>query len=353
MKSVNIALIGAGPAGRLHAIAYRNVPMTFGPDPAVPRLTLIVSEAKPRESEFECAWQSDWRAAISDKNIEVVAIAAPVKDRAKIALAAVTAGKHLYCDQPIAASAIDTEKISGAATKAGVIAAASFPYLANPAQTLARRLIADGKIGTVTKVRIVSDTDGSNESDLIGDVEAGALQTLGGEAIAFAHSLIGNITAVCGSQKRLANGAGTEDACQFLARFDNGALGVIGCNRRCAGKKTGLFYEIQGTKGALRFSQERMNEIDFYDFGDESWQRGYQTLYSGPIDTFYAGFHPIPGLALGHVDQKTIEVRKLIEAIVKGTPPPTDMYFAVQTARTIDAVRESDRSSQWVVVRGH
>ncbi len=353
MREIRFGLIGSGAAARQHAIAYRNVPMTYGPSPAVPSLAVTVSETRPDPSVFESPWAKDWKSVVADGTIDVVAIASAPDERATIALAAIGAGKHVYCDQPIALSAAEVRRIRNAAEDAGVVAVVSIPYLQNPAQTLARRLIDDGKIGVVTKVRCVFDTDGAVESELIGDLQPGALHALGAEAIAFALSLIGEIEAVCGADKRIAKPAGAaDDVSQFLVRFANGALGVIGCNRLCAGKKTGLFYEIQGTKGALRFSQERMNEIDFYDFSDPAWQRGYQTLYSGPIDKFYAGFHPIPGLALSDVDQKTIEVRGLIDAIAGGTAPLADMQFATAVASVVDAAQESCRNGEWVTVAG-
>ena len=55
-----------------------------------------------------------------------------------------------------------------------------------------------------------------------------------------------------------------EDIMEFLIRFDNGAIGTIGTSRIGMGRKLGLTYEIQGTKGSLFYTQERMNEIKLY-----------------------------------------------------------------------------------------
>src|SRR6185295_15903090 len=125
----------------------RNVPMTFGPNPAVPVLAMVASDAEPDPSVFQSPWVRDWKSIVADKAIDLVAIASAAAGRAPIAVAAIAAGKHVYCDQPVATSAADTEKVLKAAETGGVVPAVSFPYLSNPAQTLARRLIADGKTG--------------------------------------------------------------------------------------------------------------------------------------------------------------------------------------------------------------
>ena len=65
-------------------------------------------------------------------------------------------------------------------------------------------------------------------------------------------------------------------------RFTNGAIGTIGTSRIGTGRKMGLTYEIQGIKGALFFTQERMNELKLYRHTDPAAERGYKTLYLAP-----------------------------------------------------------------------
>ena len=82
----------------------------------------------------------------------------------------------------------------------------------------------------------------------------------------------------------------------------------------------GLTYEIQGIKGALCFTQERGERADMYRHTERPGERGYKTLFLAPEYPGYAAFHPIPGNALGYNDQKIIEARELICAIVEGRP---------------------------------
>ena len=93
-----------------------------------------------------------------------------------------------------------------------------------------------------------------------------------------------------------------------------------------------------------------MNEIHFYSLGDPSWRRRYKTNYSGPIDRYLAELHPNHGLALGYGDKKTIELRKLVEAIGTNGSIPNDFHFASRVTRLVECVRASERERRWVSI---
>jgi predicted dehydrogenase len=188
--------------------------------------------------------------------------------------------------------------------------------------------------------------------------------------LAFARYLLGDVVEVCGmcetfirerpvatsgtgQSSRADAGAPTravenDDVTQFLMRFANGAVGTIGSSRIGTGRKMGLGYEIQGTQGALFFTQERMNELNLYRHTDPAGERGYKTLYLAPEFPGYAAFYPIPGNALGYNDQKIIEARELICAIAEGRPAEPDFRFGHEITRVIDAVLKSTEERRWV-----
>jgi predicted dehydrogenase len=147
-----------------------------------------------------------------------------------------------------------------------------------------------------------------------------------------------------------------DDVTQFLMRFAdgppgaNGAIGTIGSSRIGTGRKLGLGYEIQGTKGALLFTQERMNELKLYRHTDPSAERGYKTVYIGPDHPNFAAFHPLPGIGLGYNDQKIIEARDLIVAVAEGRPLGPDFAFGHKISQVIDAVLKSVEERRWVRV---
>ena len=72
-------------------------------------------------------------------------------------------------------------------------------------------------------------------------------------------------------------------------------MGCIEASRIGTGRKLWLTYEIQGSEGALFYSQERMNELNLYRHTEPSAERGYKTIFVGPDHPNYAAFFPIAG----------------------------------------------------------
>ena len=69
-----------------------------------------------------------------------------------------------------------------------------------------------------------------------------------------------------------------DDATIFMARFKNGALGSFEATRFAAGHKNDMFFEINGSKGSIRFSVERMNELEYYSVEDEEGLQGFRLI---------------------------------------------------------------------------
>ena len=384
VSEMRIGLIGAGWMGKAHAVAYRNVPMVFGPEPAVPVLEMVAdvnpawAEAAAQNLGF-ARWSADWREVVADPRVDVVDITAPNDVHRDIALAALAAGKPVYCEKPLANSAAETREMAAAAAAAGVPTLVGFNYLKNPAHPFARELIRAGELGAITLFRGTFDQDLQSDPDFPftwrherAVAGSGALGDMGSHTLAFAQYLVGDIVEVCGMSETFirerplaASGTGqsaragsgaarraveNDDVAQFLLRFENGAIGTIGTSRVGTGRKMGLTYEIQGIKGALFFTQERMNELNLYRHTERPGERGYKTLFLAPEYPGYAAFHPIPGNALGYNDQKIIEARELICAIAEGRPAEPDFAFGHKITQTIDAVLRSIEDRRWVRV---
>ncbi|HEX9446674.1 MAG TPA: Gfo/Idh/MocA family oxidoreductase, partial [Dongiaceae bacterium] len=155
---LRIGLIGAGFIARCHAYAYRVLPMVFPEAPAHPEMALVcdqtqaLAETAAQRFGFTRA-TDDWRRLVEDPDIDIVDICVPSNLHKPIALAAVAAGKHVYCEKPVGLGADDAQEIAAAAIKAGRRSLVGFTYLRQPILGLARRLIADGTIGTVTHFR--------------------------------------------------------------------------------------------------------------------------------------------------------------------------------------------------------
>src|SRR5574339_730829 len=125
MKEIRIGLIGAGFMGKAHAAAFRNVPLIFGNEPGMPILEIIADvdeqAVAKRAAEFGFArWSTNWRIVVEDLLVDIVDITTPNHLHAEMAIAAAEAGKHIYCEKPLANTAADAARIVAAVEKAGV-----------------------------------------------------------------------------------------------------------------------------------------------------------------------------------------------------------------------------------------
>ena len=283
-----------------------------------------------------------------------------------MALAAIAAGKHVYCEKPLALTSDESREIALAAKNAGVRTSMGFNYICNPVVELARQMIGDGDIGDVYSFR------GSYLEDYLADAAIpfswrclrkqgghGALADLGTHLINMAEYLLGPISSVFGSlttvhTERVDPASGetriveNEDIAQALLSFSRGCSGTMEISRIATGKKCGLNFQIYGSKGSLSFDQERMNEIRFYDASDRQGRRGYRTILAGPEHPDYAAFCPAAGHGLGINDLKVIEIRNLLRSIADGTAVYSDFDNGHRVQMLTDAIARSDSEKNWI-----
>lgn len=381
-RELNISLIGAGTIGKSHSMAYRNVAAVYGPLSLAPKLAVVCD--KTEELARQAAevfgfqgWSADWRSAITDPSIDLVDIATPNFLHKEMAIAAAKAGKHVYCEKPLAPSAAEAKEMYEAAETAGVSTLVGFNFLRNPALVFAKQLIEAGEIGEI------HDFKGTLALDALVDetmpfswrfdgklAGAGALGDVGSHVIALARALVGDIERVCGLSRILnkerpvtVNGAlgsspDTREACMravenddatiFLCEFANGAAGTIEASRVATGRKHDLSVAITGSRGALRFDQQRGHELLLYLSDDLNGKQGFRSINMGPEHGDYGHFWSVAGLNLGIHELKIIEVHELLTALAEGRPAQPNFYEGWQVCRVIDAVRAAVEERRWV-----
>lgn len=371
MKKLGIGLIGSGFMGRAHALAFRTVGGVFEL-PAAIELEMLAdhsAEVASRAAQSLGFKRStgDWQALINDPAIDIVAITTPNILHKPMAMAAIQAGKHVYCEKPLAVTAEDARELTEAAERAGVVNLVGFNYLKNPMIELAREIVQSGEIGEITGFR------GIHAEDFMSNPSApynwrcdpaqagGALADIGSHIISLARFLVGEIEAVSGQlstihkQRPLPDGSGTkpvtiDDEAQFLVRFANGATGSISTSWIATGRKMQLDFELYGTKGSLAFTQERFNELKLYRTGQAKGREGYILITAGPDHPPYSAFCPAPGHQIGFNDLKVIEVKALIDAVCGGAPAAPSFREAWEVEKVCEAVRQSHQEGRWVSV---
>ncbi|AHK20290.1 myo-inositol 2-dehydrogenase [Yersinia similis] len=373
MKEVRIGLIGTGYIGKAHAIAYAQAPTVFELRGKLVRE--MVAEISPalaaqRAQAFGFnRFTSDWRELVADPAIDVVDICSPNYLHKEMALAAIHHGKHVYAEKPLALNARDASEMMAAATRAGVKTLVGFNYIKNPSAKLAKEIIERGEIGEVIHFY------GTHNEDYMADPNTpihwhclkataglGALGDLAAHIVSMAQYLVGEITQVCGDLKTVVATRPTsvgssvrvavenEDQAHAMVRFANGAQGVIEASRVACGRKMGLSYMIIGTQGAISFTQERMAELKLYLHNDPVNRQGFRTLLVGPAHPEYAAFCMAAGHGIGFNDQKTVEVRDLIDGIAMDAPLWPDFAEGWKVSRILDAIDLSHQDSRWVNV---
>ena len=170
MSTIGIGLIGTGFMGKAHAVAFNAVSAVFG-DIVRPRLRLLCdvdperTKTKAEEFGFE-RWTTDWREVVSSPAVDVVAITTPNHLHREMAVAALAAGKHVYCEKPMAVSLADAEAMANAAGKCDRITLLGYSFAKNPALFAAKRLVEEGMIGRVFDFRGFIDEDYVADPDL-------------------------------------------------------------------------------------------------------------------------------------------------------------------------------------------
>ncbi|MFV0360745.1 Gfo/Idh/MocA family protein [Tropicimonas sp.] len=385
-KTLNIGLIGSGFMGQAHADAWRRAGMLYRGLPLVPVLhtladaTQDLAEANAARFGFAHA-TGDWRAMVTDPEIDVVDITTPNAMHFEMAMAAIEAGKHVYCEKPLTVKLEDARKMTEAAEARGVKTFVAFNNIKTPAALLARQLIERGDIGTPTRFRGWFDQGFFNDPEMpwswrCSRTEAGtgSLGDLGSHVISVAQFLMGGVESVFGQAQtfvatRPAPGGGSgyaasadrsaqrlavenEDQFQALVRFTSGAGGTIESSRIAAGKIFGICWEVSGTEGTIVMDGERFNELKIARYSDPKPDRGFKTIYAGSQVEQFGGFFgfDFAGGGLGYFDVKVIEVYDLIRGIAGEAECFPDFRFGYETERVIDAMDRSATEDRRVFI---
>jgi predicted dehydrogenase len=376
MREINVALIGAGFMGRTHSNAWSQV-VRFCKPPVRPVMHTNCGRRQEDAQAFAATWgwqhaSDHWQEVVRSPEIELVDIVTPNHLHAEMAKAALAAGKHVACEKPLAGTLGEARAMVEAARAAQVKTFIWYNYRRVPAVALAHRLVKQGAIGTIRHVRGYYLQDWADESipliwrfdkDVAGSGSHGDLNAhiidmtrfVTGEEIteisgAIVETFIKERTRVTGpTAGGIASGvkAGAEkgpvtvdDAFLFLARFSGGAVAHFEATRQATGNQNKNGFEINGSKGALRFNFERMNELEYYDATRPRAVQGWATIMCT-----HGGDHPYAehwwpdAHIIGYEHGFTNQAYDILLALAGQEPtvPIPDFGDAYQTQRVLEA----------------
>lgn len=383
MKEINVGLIGYKFMGKAHSNAFQRVGMFFDPSARI-RMKAICGREEPwvKESAAKFGWEdyeTSWEKLVAREDIDAVDITAPSNAHKEIALAAAENGKHVFCEKPLALNLKDAREMLRAVQKSGVKHQIGFNYRFTPAIQLAKKMIDEGKLGQIYHFRAKYLQDWIIDPDfpLVWRLDksvagSGSHGDLGAHLIDTARFLAGDFERVTGMSKTFIKerpivekmtglsgkaredaprGAVTvDDATLFVAEFKNGALGTFEATRFAAGHKNDMSFEINGSKGSLRFEFERMNELQYYSEEDEQGTQGFRLIQvSEGIHPYMGAWWPA-GHVIGYEHTFVHEMYEFVEAIARDTKTSPDFYDGMKCSQVLEAVDLSIAERQWVTV---
>lgn len=365
-RSLGVGLIGSGFMGKTHAFGYATAARVFDL-PFDIDLACVADQNSNTAAAAQAAFgfrraTGDWRTLIDDADVDVVDITAPNALHKEMALAAIAAGKHVYCEKPLAPKAEDADEMTKAAEAAGVKTQVGFNYLANPMLTFARELIAQGRLGDIYTFR------GVHAEDYMADpaspltwrhdpIGGGALADLGSHVLATAEFLLGPISDVLGATNTKidsrpgpdgsAVGVDVDDIGWAILKFANGVSGSLEASWVSTGRKMQHSFEVYGSKGAIAFSGEQLNELEIYDAGDQPGTQGFRKILAAPEHEPYGRFCVAPGHQLGFNDLKAIEIEGFLAAIAGHRPEPFNFRAGLRVQSIVETIHRSARKGGW------
>ncbi|QYJ04136.1 Gfo/Idh/MocA family oxidoreductase [Nocardioides panacisoli] len=366
--ALGVAVIGYSFMGRAHSNAWRNVG-AFHPDlPAVRQQVLVGRDGTAvKEAAAHLGWResaTDWRSVLDREDVDLVDICTPGDSHHEIALAALAAGKHVLVEKPLANSVAQAAELAAAARDArarGQRAMVGFNYRRVPALALARRLVAQGRIGTVRQVRVAYLQDwlvdaGAPMTWRLRRESAGSgvLGDLGSHAVDQVHALLGEpVTNASGHLRTFVperdgpdgpEPVTVDDAAWARLGTASGAVASLEVSRMATGCKNSLTIEVYGDRGALRFDLERLNELQLLD-PDESGPDGFRRVLATEPDHPYLDAWWPPGHVLGWDHTFTNQAADLLTAIGEGTDPVPSFDDGLAVQRVLAAIEASAADS--------
>jgi predicted dehydrogenase len=376
MKPLNIAMIGYGGIGRVHAMAYRDIGFTYG----IPtNLVNIVGVATTREEtakkaadEIGCNfYTANYLELLERDDVDVIDCCTPNHLHEEIIIAAAKADKHIYCEKPLAMNAEQAKRMVEAVKQANVKTQLTFNFRFFPAIYRAKQLIDEGFLGRVFSFRgryfRSSYIDPSKPLSwrLSKEISGGgALLDLGSHIIDLIYYLLGPFASVQATMDTLikerpvkagSTQKGVVDVDDFAlinAKLHDGTLGNIEVSRMGTGVNNECLFEIYGEKGAIRFNAEDPSYLEIYDVRDAASPfgglRGFKKIET--VGRYDGQRAPDATMPTGFVRTHTECQYQFLKAIWEDRDGLPNFASGLHVQEIMDAAEQSSLNGQWVNV---
>ncbi len=377
MLQLGAGIVGFGFMGRTHSYGYSNLPLFFDPPPARVKLVGVCTAheetaAKAQEvMGFETA-TTDYRELLARDDIQIINCCTPNKDHKQLLLDAMAAGKHVYCDKPLALDAAEAREIAAASKLAAGKLQMALNYRFLPATLRAKQLMDAGALGEIYHFRAcylhagyIDPTRPISWRLMKSESGGGALFDLGSHVLDLMYHLLGEyagVSALCETitKERPIKGepgkmgqVEVDDVAILNVRMRGGSFGTIEATRFATGAQDELRFEIHGSKGAMKFNLMDPNWLYLYkvddEGGDYGGDRGFKQIecvqrYPAPAVL------PAPKVSVGWIRAHMESIYNFVCNIVEDRPTSPNFVDGAHIHDVMDAAYRSAESGQWVDV---
>jgi len=376
MKELGVAIIGYGGVARVHGMAYRAIPFHYGlPAGLVKIVGVADSESKSAEAaakELGCGfWTTNYRELLARADVDVVDICVPNHLHEEIILAAAAAGKHVYCEKPLANSVAQGKRIVDAVEKAGVKNQLNFNFRYYPAITRARQMISEGFLGQIFSYRgcyYRSSYINPNKplswrlnKSIAG---GGALFDLGSHILDLIYYLMGDFASVQATvdtlikERPIALGSkekapvDVDDIVLMQARMADNTLGSIEISRMGTGATNDMKFEVFGQNGAIRFSTAEPSWLEVFDVRDSEQPTGGMSGFRKvqAVSRFEGHKAPDWSMAPGFTTTFVESQYRFLQAVSDDLQPLPDFRDALHIQQVMQAALLSSDEKRWVSI---
>lgn len=386
MTEVRVAVLGAsGWMGKVHTMAYQTFPHFFGDSGGTARVVALVEANADAAKGLafrapDAKILSTWQEAVADPDVDLIDICLPDNLHYEVAKAALLAGKHVYCEKPLADTAAQARELADIAREKGLITRVGHAFPRNPVHDLAKEIIDAGEIGEIKLFKACQHVDMYGDpmapymwranSDL---APTGIIGDTGTHVFSFMEFLVGKVSSLIADnyivtdKRPVVEGVGygadtvltgnetwsditNPDGSNILCNFANGARGLVDFSRVATGRKFMQTYEVYGTKGSLAYTYDEVNRLRFYTNDDKVGRRGYREIDVGPEHETFRAFLPLPNFALGYNESKIIEVAEVVRSIASNQPMWPTFETGHHICQIVDACMESSTQKRWVEI---
>lgn len=377
MQTLGVGMIGYGFMGKTHTYSYQSLPMIYDPAPARIRLVgaATASDESGRKAIDQAGYEfatRDYRDLLARDDIHIINVCTPNNLHRDQVVDALRAGKHVYCDKPLAVSLQEAQEMWDAAQNASGIHQMTFNYRFIPAMLRAKQLIESDALGRIYQFRVAylhsSYIDVSRPMTWRLDKTrggGGAAFDLGSHIIDLVRYLFGDFASVFSTMETFVKDrpvsmgssdtapVEVDDVFWMQAKLESGAVGTIEASRLATGSMDEIRIEAHGELGAIRFNSMDPNWLDFYNAtlpsGDYGGDRGFKRIecvqqYPRPAAL------PGPKVSVGWMRYHIASMHDFVTNVEHLTQSSPSIYDGLKVQEVLDAALVSVRSRAWAVV---